>query len=259
MLFRSGLDGRGHLAGERLQRVSGRVAVVGVVQLVERALADRQLGDVAEVQLGGGAAVLLDAYRRLCADNLPLRLLIAGDGAEPVVQWMNGQGFVTKYLGPRPGSASSVKMLRSVILKGIEALAHHVVDVADSGQANYKPLYPDEMPLWDKIRTVAQTLYGAKDIDADASVKTRIKDLQEGGYGHYPICMAKTQYSFSTDAAKKGAPSGHVVNVREVRVSAGAEFLVFICGEIMTMPGLPKVPAANSIEVNAQGKIVGLF
>jgi len=142
---------------------------------------------------------------------------------------------------------------------GTEALAKHVVQMIDKGDAKFKPLYPDEMPLWDKIRTVAQTLYGAKDIDADASVKTRIKDLQEGGYGHYPICMAKTQYSFSTDAAKKGAPSGHIVNVREVRVSAGAEFLVAICGDIMTMPGLPKVPAAVKITVDDKGQIDGLF
>ena len=97
------------------------------------------------------------------------------------------------------------------------------------------------------------------DIDADASIRTRIKDLQEGGYGHYPICMAKTQYSFSTDAAKKGAPSGHIVNVREIRVSAGAEFLVAVCGDIMTMPGLPKVPAAVKITVDDKGQIDGLF
>ncbi|MBM3573440.1 MAG: formate--tetrahydrofolate ligase, partial [Alphaproteobacteria bacterium] len=142
---------------------------------------------------------------------------------------------------------------------GTEALARQVVAMIDKGGSKFKPIYPDEMPLWDKIRTIAQTLYGAKDIDADASVKTRIKDLQDGGYGHYPICMAKTQYSFSTDAAKKGAPSGHTVNVREVRVSAGAEFLVAICGDIMTMPGLPKVPAAVKITVDDKGQIDGLF
>jgi formate--tetrahydrofolate ligase len=142
---------------------------------------------------------------------------------------------------------------------GTEALARHVVGMIERGGAKFKPLYPDEMPLWDKIRTIAQTLYGAKDIDADGSIRTRIKDLQEGGYGHYPVCMAKTQYSFSTDAAKKGAPAGHVVNVREVRVAAGAEFLVAVCGDIMTMPGLPKVPAAVRITVDDKGQIDGLF
>ncbi|MSP89324.1 MAG: formate--tetrahydrofolate ligase [Alphaproteobacteria bacterium] len=142
---------------------------------------------------------------------------------------------------------------------GTEALAKHVVGMIETGGAKFKPLYPDEMPLWDKIRTIAQTLYGAKDIDAETAIKTRIKDLQEGGYGHYPICMAKTQYSFSTDAAKKGAPSGHVVNVREIRVSAGAEFLIAVCGDIMTMPGLPKVPAAVKITVDDKGQIDGLF
>jgi formate--tetrahydrofolate ligase len=116
-----------------------------------------------------------------------------------------------------------------------------------------------DMPLWEKMRTIAREIYGASDISAEKSVKDQIAGLQKDGFGHFPICVAKTQYSFSTDANAKGAPSGHVIPIREVRVSAGAEFLVFICGEIMTMPGLPKVPAANSIEVNAEGRIVGLF
>ena len=102
-------------------------------------------------------------------------------------------------------------------------------------------------------------IYGAADITADSKVRAQIRKLEEDGYGRYPVCVAKTQYSFSTDPALRGAPSGHVVNVREVRLSAGAEFIVAICGEIMTMPGLPKVPSADSIDVNAQGRIVGLF
>ena len=143
--------------------------------------------------------------------------------------------------------------------KGTEALAHHVVELCESGKADFKPLYPDEMPLWDKVSTIATSLYGAGDVTADKTVRQRFKDLQNEGYGKFPICMAKTQYSFSTDPNLKGAPVGHTVAVREVRLSAGAEFLVVITGDIMTMPGLSKVPAANSIRLNDKGQIEGLF
>jgi formate--tetrahydrofolate ligase len=142
---------------------------------------------------------------------------------------------------------------------GAADVAHAVVKICEAGKANFKPLYPDEMPLWDKMKTIATQIYGASDITAEKSVRDQIAGLQKDGMGHFPICVAKTQYSFSTDPNAKGAPSGHLIPIREVRVSAGAEFLVFICGEIMTMPGLPKVPSANNIEVNAEGKIVGLF
>jgi len=142
---------------------------------------------------------------------------------------------------------------------GAADVAKAVVKICDEKKANFKYLYPDEMPLWDKMKTIATQIYGASDISADKSIRDQLTGLEQQGMGHFPICVAKTQYSFSTDPNKKGAPSGHVIPIREVRVSAGAEFLVFICGEIMTMPGLPKVPAANSIEVNAEGKIVGLF
>ncbi len=143
--------------------------------------------------------------------------------------------------------------------KGIEALSRHVIELADSGQSKFKPLYPDDMPLWDKVKTIATTLYGATDITADTTIRNQFKDLQAAGYGKLPICMAKTQYSFSTDPNLKNAPSNHVVPIREVRLAAGAEFVVAICGEIMTMPGLPKVPAANSIRLNEKGQIEGLF
>jgi formate--tetrahydrofolate ligase len=115
------------------------------------------------------------------------------------------------------------------------------------------------MPLWEKVRTIAQRLYGARDVDADKSVRDRFAALQDEAFGHLPVCVAKTQYSFTTDANIKGAPSDHVVTVREVRLSAGAEFVVAVCGEIMTMPGLPRVPAANNIEVDEDGRIAGLF
>ena len=109
------------------------------------------------------------------------------------------------------------------------------------------------------MKKIATKVYGAGDITADSKVRTKIKELQEGGYGRYPVCVAKTQSSFSTDPNLRGAPSGHIVNVREVRLAAGAEFVVMICGDIMTMPGLPKVPAAEKIDIDDQGKVVGLF
>jgi formate--tetrahydrofolate ligase len=143
--------------------------------------------------------------------------------------------------------------------KGTEALAHHVVKVIDEGKANFKPLYPVEMKLRDKVKTIAQEIYRAADIACDASVETQFKDFEAGGFGHFPVCMAKTQYSFSTDPNKRGAPTGHIVPIRELRLSAGAEFIVVVTGEIMTMPGLPKVPSAEQIRLDAEGKIEGLF
>ena len=143
--------------------------------------------------------------------------------------------------------------------KGLEGLSRHVVDLADSGKSKFKPLYPDEMPLRDKVKTIATEIYRATDIACDASIEARFKELQAAGYGHLPVCMAKTQYSFSTDPNRKGAPTGHIVPIRELRLSAGAEFIVAIAGEIMTMPGLPKVPSANVIRLNDKGQIEGLF
>ncbi len=141
---------------------------------------------------------------------------------------------------------------------GATELAHEVVRLTE--QPNYfTHLYPDELSLWDKMKKVATELYGASDITADAKVRTAIRNLQENGYGHYPVCVAKTQYSFSTDPKLRGAPSNHVVNIREVRLAAGAEFVVMICGDIMTMPGLPKLPAACNIDIDASGRVVGMF
>ncbi|MGA7118104.1 MAG: formate--tetrahydrofolate ligase [Hyphomicrobium sp.] len=143
--------------------------------------------------------------------------------------------------------------------KGTEALAQHVVGVCEAGQSNFKTLYPEEMPLRDKVKTIATEIYRAADISCDGSVETRFKELEAMGFGHLPVCMAKTQYSFSTDPNKRGAPTGHVVPVRELRLSAGAEFIVVVTGDIMTMPGLPKVPSADTIRLNDQGQIEGLF
>lgn len=142
--------------------------------------------------------------------------------------------------------------------KGTTELAKKVVEIVEGGTAAFKPLYPDTMSLWDKVSTIATEIYDAGEVVADKSVKDQFKVFEDAGYGHFPICMAKTQYSFSTDAAAKGAPSGHTVAIREIRLSAGAEFIVVVTGDIMTMPGLPKVPAANSIKLE-NGEVVGLF
>ena len=142
--------------------------------------------------------------------------------------------------------------------KGAVEVAKEVVELCE--HANYfKFVYDEQATLWDKMKIIAKRIYGASEITADSKVRDKIKQLQDSGYGHYPVCVAKTQYSFSTDPRLRGAPTGHVVNIREVRLAAGAEFVVMICGDIMTMPGLPRVPAANSIDVDDEGKITGLF
>jgi formate--tetrahydrofolate ligase len=143
--------------------------------------------------------------------------------------------------------------------KGTEALAQHVAGICDNGKSNFKPLYADELPLRDKVKAIATEIYRAGDISCDSSIETRFKELEAMGFGHLPVCMAKTQYSFSTDPNKRGAPTGHIVPVRELRLSAGAEFIVVITGDVMTMPGLPKVPSADTIRLNDQGQIEGLF
>ncbi|HUQ27466.1 MAG TPA: formate--tetrahydrofolate ligase [Usitatibacter sp.] len=142
--------------------------------------------------------------------------------------------------------------------KGAVDVAKEVVRLCNEPNS-FKYVYEDEATLWDKMKAIATKIYGAGDITADSKVRAQIKKLQESGYGHYPVCVAKTQYSFSTDPQLRGAPSGHVVNIREVRLAAGAEFIVMICGDIMTMPGLPKVPSAVNIDVTDDGKITGLF
>jgi formate--tetrahydrofolate ligase len=141
---------------------------------------------------------------------------------------------------------------------GTEELARRVVALAESGEADFQPLYPDAMALWDKLELIAREIYGADSISGDPKVRARFAELEAGGYGRLPVCVAKTQYSFAADPTLRGAPSGHIVPVREVRLSAGAGFVVAICGDIMTMPGLPRTPAAEHIHIDAQGRIEGL-
>ncbi len=143
--------------------------------------------------------------------------------------------------------------------RGTEDLAKAVVRVIETTPADFRLLYEDDETLWNKMKTIATKIYGASDIVADTKVREQIRKYQEGGYGSYPVCVAKTQYSFSTDPLLRGAPSGHVVKIREVRLSAGAEFVVMICGDVMTMPGLPRSPSSERIDIDASGKIVGLF
>ncbi|MEO1732873.1 MAG: formate--tetrahydrofolate ligase [Pseudomonadota bacterium] len=143
--------------------------------------------------------------------------------------------------------------------EGTEALATRVVEIADADTANFAPLYPDNMSLFEKIETVAKRIYRADEVLADAKIRNQLKEWEAAGYGNLPVCMAKTQYSFTTDPTRRGAPTGHSVPVREVRLSAGAGFIVAICGEIMTMPGLPSKPASETIMLNAEGQIEGLF
>jgi formate--tetrahydrofolate ligase len=170
------------------------------------------------------------------AEIAAMKEYVKGQGAEAILckHWANGSA-------------------------GIEELARKVVELAESGASKFTPLYPDDMPLFDKINTIVQKIYRGSEAIADKSVRDQLKGWQEAGYGNLPVCMAKTQYSFSTDPNLRGAPTGHVVPVREVRLSAGAGFVVAICGEIMTMPGLPKVPSSEKIFLNEKGQIEGLF
>ncbi len=142
--------------------------------------------------------------------------------------------------------------------QGAVDLARAVVTMVETTHPNFKLLYEDSMPLWEKIKAVAMNIYCAKEITADTKIRAQIKKLQQDGYGHYPVCIAKTQYSFSTDPLLRGAPSNHSVNIREVRLAAGAEFIVAICGDIMTMPGLPKLPSAVKMDLDENGKVIGL-
>ena len=184
----------------------------------------------------------------------------------PVVVGINGFSFDTdkeKELLKAKSEQLNVPIVSSTHWAdggaGAKELAETVVKTIDESENNFEYLYPDDMPLWDKMETIAKKIYGASSISAPANVKKQIDDLQANGYGKFPVCVAKTQYSFSTDPSKRGAPSDHEIPIREVRLSAGAEFIVMVCGDIMTMPGLPKIPAAERIDIDDDGNIVGLF
>jgi formate--tetrahydrofolate ligase len=144
--------------------------------------------------------------------------------------------------------------------EGTKDLANNVVELCAKSKKNeFKFLYSTETTLWKKIEAIAKEIYGASEVIADTKIRDQLKKMEDNGFGKFPICIAKTQYSFSTDPNLKGAPSGHVLPIREVRLSSGAEFIVVVCGSIMTMPGLPRVPAADSIKLNDKGEVEGLF
>jgi formate--tetrahydrofolate ligase len=143
--------------------------------------------------------------------------------------------------------------------EGSKELATRVAEIADANLADFAPIYPDDMPLFEKIETIAKRIYRANEVVADKQILNQLKQWEKQGYGKLPICMAKTQYSFTTDPTRRGAPDNHSLPVREVRLAAGAGFVIAICGEIMTMPGLPSVPSAENIHINEAGQIDGLF
>ena len=184
----------------------------------------------------------------------------------PVVVGINGFSFDTdkeKELLKAKSQELDVPIVSSTHWaeggEGARELAETVVKTIDEAKNNFNFLYPDDMTLWEKMETIAKKIYGASGISAPSNVMKQIDDLQANGYGNFPVCVAKTQYSFSTDPSKRGAPSNHEIPIREVRLSAGAEFIVMVCGDIMTMPGLPKVPAAERIDIDDNGNILGLF
>ena len=252
------------LGAEKFMNIKCRKAGIApdAVVLVATVRAMKMNGGVAKADLG---AENVEAVGKGCA-NLGRHLANLKGFGVPVVVAINH--FVTdteaevqavKDFVAKQGSEAVLCKHWAKGSEGIEELAHKVVKLAESGSAAFAPLYPDEMGLFEKIETIAKRIYHADEVLADKSIRDQLRAWEDQGYGHLPICMAKTQYSFTTDPNRRGAPTGHSVPVREVRLSAGAGFVVVICGEIMTMPGLPKVPSAETIRLNADGQIEGLF
>ena len=232
------------------------------VVLVATVRAMKMNGGVAKADLG---AENVDAVKAGCP-NLGRHISNLKGFGVPVVVAINH--FVTdteaevqavKDYVAAQGSEAIVSQHWEFGSKGSEALATRVAEIAESGASQFAPLYPDEMPLFEKIETIAKRIYRADEVLADKKIRDQLRLWEEQGYGNLPVCMAKTQYSFSTDPNLRGAPTGHSVPVREVRLSAGAGFVVVVCGEIMTMPGLPRVPSAENIHLNEAGQIEGLF
>jgi len=187
----------------------------------------------------------------------------SGLGRLAAQRWARAGGIVAAVDIDEDGLRETAAGFDSIRTWHLDVTNRHEVDAVvktiETRPSDFQPLYPDNMPLWDKTRTIAQEIYGAEEITADKAVKDKFAELEKQGFGNLPICVAKTQYSFTTDPNAKGVPLGHTIPIREIRLSAGAEFVVVICGDIMTMPGLPRVPAANNIELAADGRISGLF
>ncbi|MBT8418401.1 MAG: formate--tetrahydrofolate ligase [Silicimonas sp.] len=252
------------LGAEKFMNIKCRKAGLApdCVVLVATIRAMKMNGGVAKADLG---AENVDAVKAGCA-NLGRHIGNLKQFGVPVVVAINHFvkdteaeiAAVEAYVAEQ-GSEAIVSKHWADGSKGSEALARRVAEIADSGRSQFSPLYPDDMGLFQKIDRIAKSIYRADEVIADKKIRDQLKAWEEAGYGHLPVCMAKTQYSFSTDPNLRGAPTGHSVPVREVRLAAGAGFVVAICGEIMTMPGLPRVPAAESIRLNEAGEIEGLF
>ncbi|KPB00474.1 formate--tetrahydrofolate ligase [Ahrensia marina] len=252
------------LGAEKFMNIKCRKAGLApdAVVLVATVRAMKMNGGVAKADLGEEN---VDAVNNGCA-NLGRHISNLKSFGVPVVVAINH--FVTdteaevqavKDYVAKQGSEAVLCKHWAHGSAGVEDLAHKVVQMADSGMANFAPLYPDEMSLFEKIETIAKRIYHADEVLADKTVREQLRSWEAQGYGHLPVCMAKTQYSFSTDPNLRGAPTGHSVPIREVRLSAGAGFIVVVCGQIMTMPGLPRSPSAEVIRFNHDGVIEGLF
>ena len=252
------------LGAEKFMNIKCRKAGLApdCVVLVATVRAMKMNGGIAKADLGGENVA---AVEKGCA-NLGRHIGNLKSFGVPVVVAINH--FVTdteaevqavKDYVKSQGSEAIVSQHWEFGSKGSAELAKRVAEIADSGASQFAPLYPDDMPLFEKIERIAKGIYRADEVIADKKIRDQLKLWEEQGYGNLPVCMAKTQYSFSTDPSLRGAPTGHSVPVREVRLSAGAGFVVVVCGEIMTMPGLPRVPAAETIRLNDAGEIEGLF
>ncbi|SFE57400.1 Formate-tetrahydrofolate ligase [Sulfitobacter brevis] len=252
------------LGAEKFMNIKCRKAGLApsCVVVVATVRAMKMNGGVAKADLG---AENVDAVKSGCA-NLGRHIENVKSFGVPVVVAINH--FVTdtdaevqavKEYVKDQGSEAILSRHWELGSEGSAELATRVAEIADGDSANFAPIYPDEMPLFQKIETIAKRIYRADEVLADTKIRNQLKEWEEQGYGHLPVCMAKTQYSFTTDPERRGAPTGFSVPVREVRLSAGAGFVVVICGEIMTMPGLPRVPSAENIRLNADGDVEGLF
>ncbi|UWR29322.1 formate--tetrahydrofolate ligase [Sulfitobacter sp. W002] len=252
------------LGAEKFMNIKCRKAGLApsVVVVVATVRAMKMNGGVAKADLG---AENVEAVQKGCA-NLGRHIENVKSFGVPVVVAINH--FVTdtdaevatvKDYVAAQGAEAILSRHWELGSEGSADLATRVAEIADGDHANFAPLYADEMPLFEKIETIAKRIYRADEVLADQKVRNQLKDWEAQGYGDLPVCMAKTQYSFSTDPDLRGAPTGFSVPIREVRLSAGAGFVVVICGEIMTMPGLPRVPSAEAIKLNADGDVEGLF
>lgn len=251
------------LGAEKFMNIKCRKAGIApsAVVIVATVRALKMNGGVKKEDLGSEN---IDAVKKGCA-NLARHIENVKGFGVPAVVAINH--FITDTDAEIAAVKEQVEALGSEAIlckhwalggEGTEALATRVAEIADSDSANFSPLYPDEMPLFEKIETIAKRIYRADEVLADQKVRDQLRRWEEAGYGALPVCMAKTQYSFSTDPDLRGAPTGHAVPIREVRLSAGAGFIVVVCGAIMTMPGLPRVPAAESIKLD-NGQVEGLF